>query len=35
MDVINQINNALAYIEKNLCDEIDANRIAERALCPL
>lgn len=34
MDVINQINNALAYIEKNLCDEIDTNRIAERALCP-
>lgn len=34
MDVIKQLNNANAYIEKNLCDEIDTSRIAEIALCP-
>ena len=26
--------NAIAYIENNLCNEIDTNRIAEIALCP-
>lgn len=34
MDVIKQLNNAIAYIENNLCGEIDTNKIAEIALCP-
>ena len=34
MDVIKQLNNAIAYIENNLCGEIDTNKIAEFALCP-
>lgn len=34
MDVIKQLNNAIAYIENNLCDEIDTKRVAEIALCP-
>ncbi len=34
MDVIKQLNNAIVYIEENLCDEIDINRIAEIAFCP-
>ena len=34
MDVIKQFNNAIAYIENNLCGEIDTNKIAEIALCP-
>lgn len=34
MDVIKQLNNAITYIEENLCDEIDTNRIAEIARCP-
>ena len=34
MDIIKQLNNAIAYIEENLCNEIDTNRIAEIALCP-
>ena len=34
MDVIKQLNNAIAYIENNLCGEIATNRIAEIALCP-
>ena len=34
MDVIKQLNNAIAYIENNLCDEIDTNKIAEIAICP-
>ena len=34
MDVINQLNNTIAYIENNLCDEINTNKIAEIALCP-
>ena len=34
MDVIKQLNNAIAYIENNLCGEIDTNKIAKIALCP-
>ena len=34
MDVIKQLNNAIAYIENNLRDEIDTNKLAEIALCP-
>ena len=34
MDVIKQLNNAIAYIENNLCDEIDTNKVAEIAICP-
>ena len=34
MDVIKQLNNAIAYIENNLCGEIDTNKIAEIAFCP-
>ena len=34
MDIIKQLNNTIAYIEENLCNEIDTNRIAEIALCP-
>ncbi len=34
MDVIKQLNNAITYIEDNLCSEIDTNRIAEIAICP-
>lgn len=34
MDVIKQLNNAIAYIENNLCGEIDTNKIARIALCP-
>ena len=34
MDIIKQLNNAIAYIENNLCGEIDTNKIAEIALCP-
>ena len=34
MDVIKQLNNAIAYIENNLCDEIDTNKVAKIALCP-
>ena len=33
MDIIKQLNNAIAYIENNLCGEIDTNKIAEMALC--
>lgn len=33
MDVIKQLNNAIAYIEDNLCSDIDTNKIAEIALC--
>lgn len=25
MDIIKQLNNAIAYIEENLCNEIDTN----------
>ena len=34
MDIIKQLNNAIAYIDNNLCDEIDTNKIAGIALCP-
>lgn len=34
MDVINQLNNTIAYIENNLCGEINTSKIAEIALCP-
>ena len=32
MDIIKQLNNAIAYIEKNLCDEIETSRIVETSL---
>ena len=34
MDIIKQLNDAIAYIENNLCGEIDTNKIAEIAICP-
>ncbi len=34
MDIIKQLNNAIAYIEDNLCNEIDTNEIAQIALYP-
>lgn len=34
MDIIKQLNDAIANIENNLCGEIDTNKIAEIALCP-
>ena len=34
MDILKQFNNAIPYIENNLCSEIDTCRIAEIALCP-
>ena len=32
MDIIKQLNNAIAYIEENLCDEIETSRIVETSL---
>ena len=34
MVIIKQLNDAIAYIENNLCGEIDTNKIAEIAICP-
>lgn len=34
MDIIKQLNNAIAYIEDNLCGDIDTNKVAEIAICP-
>lgn len=34
MDILKQLNTAIAYIEDNLCSKIDTNQIAEIALCP-
>lgn len=34
MDILKQFNNAVAYIEDNLFNEIDTDRIAKIALCP-
>lgn len=35
MDVIKQLNNAIAYIENNLCGEIDTNKIAKLPFAPM
>lgn len=34
MDILKQINNAVIYIEDNLCGGIDTDKIAGIALCP-
>lgn len=34
MDILKQFNNAVIYIEDNLCGDIDTDKIAEIALCP-
>lgn len=34
MDVLKQLNDAVKYIEDNLCGEIDEDKIAEIAFCP-
>ena len=34
MDILKQFNIAIAYIENNLCGEIDTNKIAGITLCP-
>lgn len=34
MDILKQLNNAVIYIEDNLCGEIDTDKIAEIAICP-
>lgn len=34
MDVLEQFNDAVAYIEENMCSEIDTDRISEITFCP-
>lgn len=34
MDILKQLNNAVIFIEDNLCGEIDTDKIAAIALCP-
>ncbi len=34
MDILKQLNNAVIFIEDNLCGDIDTDKIAEIALCP-
>lgn len=34
MDILKQLNNAVIFIEDNLCGEIDTDKISEIALCP-
>lgn len=34
MDILKQLNKAVAYIENNLCSEIDTDKITEIAICP-
>lgn len=34
MDLLKHINDAIDYIESNLCSDIDNNEIAKTALCP-
>ncbi len=33
MDILKQLNDAIAYIEENICNEIDTDKIAQIALC--
>lgn len=34
MDILKQLNNAVNFIEDNLCGDIDTDKITEIALCP-